>query len=612
MRLHCWLLLPAVVLSRNYPPLLESYLKFGLQGFLGPHPEPPDTPNPSKEYDFIIVGAGSAGCVLANRLTQIEDWSVLLIEAGGPENLLMTIPLIAPFLQFTAANWGYRSEPSEYACKGLKEGRCPVPRGKVMGGSSVLNFMIYARGDQRDYDNWEAIGNTGWSWKNVYPYFLKSEAVQPDSFNYLVDPRYHNQNGYLYVDTAPYKSKLAHAFVKAGEELGFKVGDYNSGNINSFSYLQSTTKNGSRASTSRAFLHPIRKRRNLSVIKYATVTKLLLNGNDVYGVEYLKLGQKHFVFARKEVILSAGAINSPQILMLSGIGPKDHLAEMGIPLVMDLPVGKNLMDHPIIGNVIFTIDKPESVNDENIVQADTLTEYLLHNKGPLSLAGGVEAVAFIDTLNPYGQNAFPDLEIEFCISSPLSVQLINAMFGLNDEIYNKVYKSNGTLHSYLMFMTILRPKSRGSITLLSTDPLKEPRIDLGFLKHPDDVEVLAKGVEWAKYISQSKAMKGFNPKLYDKPIPGCEHHPRGSHDYWVCHARHITVTNYHQCGTCKMGSQDDPTAVVDPRLRVIGIRNLRVIDASIIPMIMSGHPNAVAIMIAEKGSDMIKEDWRRL
>ncbi|CAH1400139.1 unnamed protein product [Nezara viridula] len=596
----------------DYPPLLSSMLQWITKGMSMPNYEPPDTDKPRQEYDFIIVGAGSAGSVLANRLTEIEDWNVLLIEAGGPENIIMTIPLLSPFLQFTGVNWRYFSEPSPYSCKGLKDGRCPVPRGKVMGGSSVINFMVYTRGDRRDYDHWEAMGNRGWSWNDVYPYFLKSEACQSDAFNYMVNPSFHHQKGYLSVDTAPYKSELAHAFVKAGGELGFKVGDYNGGNIEGFSYVQSTTKNGSRFSASRAFLHPIRKRKNLSVVKYGMVTKVLLEGDKAVGVEYVKGNRKFRVRARKEVILSAGAINSPQLLMLSGIGPKKHLMEMNIPVVQDLPVGENLMDHPVIGNVIYTVDKPVSLTEDMVVEADVIANYMLNNKGPLTATGGLEALAFVDVYDPHGPNSFPNLEIQFCISSPLAMQFLNANFGINDKIFNQVYKSNGSVHSYLMFMNVMRPKSRGRITLKSTDPFTKPRIDLGFFSHPDDVKILVKGVELSNNISRTSAFKSFSPKLYDKPIPGCDHHPRNSEAYWACHARFITVTNYHQSGTCKMGPPGNPTSVVDPRLRVIGIRNLRVIDASIMPMIVSAHTNAPTIMIGEKGADMIKEDYNRL
>ncbi|XP_014242259.1 glucose dehydrogenase [FAD, quinone]-like isoform X2 [Cimex lectularius] len=582
---------------------LLSYLNRGVRYFTN---EPPDAKKILPKYDFIIVGAGSAGCVLANRLTEIAEWNVLLIEAGGPESMLMNIPLLAPVLQFTDANWGFLSEPTEFACKGMKGGRCPIPRGRVMGGSSVLNFMVYTRGDKRDYDHWAELGNTGWSWDDVEPYFMKSEDVHIN--DNWIDKVHHRNGGYLSVDTAPYKSPLVTGFVKAGAELGYKVRDYNSGNIEGFSYVQSTVKNGARMSTSQAYLHPVHNRKNLHVVKRAMVTKVLIENGKAVGVIYNKGKKKYTVRVSKEVILSAGAINSPQLLMLSGIGPASHLKEKGIPVVKNLPVGYNLQDHPVIGYVIFTVDKAVGLNENVVTDLGVISNFLRQQKGQMTITGGLEGLAFVDVFNGPRNQQFPNLEIQFCISSPLSIQFLNANFGVNRENF-QIYKSNGSVYSYLMFMNVMRPKSRGRVWLASKNPKMKPKIDLGFLNHPDDVKVLVKGVELAKNLSNTGAMQQFGSKLYDKPIPPCAHLGRDNDRYWECHARHLTVTNYHQSGTTKMGPIGDPTSVVDPRLRVIGIKGLRVIDASIIPVLMSAHTNAPVIMIAEKGADMIKQDW---
>lgn len=362
-------------------------------------------------------------------------------------------------------------------------------------------------------------------------------------------------------------------------------------------------------STSQAYLHPIHTRKNLHVIKNALVTRVIMEGNRAVGVEYRKGGGRYVVRATKEVILSAGAINSPQLLMLSGIGPKDHLEEMKIPVVTDLPVGYNLQDHPVIGYVIYTVDQPVGLSDYIVTDLGVVSNYLNNRKGPLSITGGLEGLAFVDVFNGPKNQQFPNLEIQFCVSSPLTMTLINGMFGIRPDIYNKVYKTDGKTHSFLMFMNVMRPKSRGRIWLKSRDPAVYPHVDLGFLRHPDDVKVLVKGVELTKNITSSKAFQPFGTKLYDKPIPQCAQHGRDTDAYWACHARYLTITNYHQCGTAKMGPVNDPSTVVDPRLRVKGIKGLRVIDASIIPMIMSAHTNAPVIMIAEKGADMIKEEW---
>lgn len=338
------------------------------------------------------------------------------------------------------------------------------------------------------------------------------------------------------------------------------------------------------------------------------VTKIIMEGKKAVGVVYNKGKNKYSVRVSKEVILSAGAINSPQLLMLSGIGPQKHLQEKKIPVVANLPVGYNLQDHPVIGYVIFTVDKPVGINEETITDINVISKYLRTQRGQLTASGGLEGVAFVDVFNGPKNQQFPNLEIEFCIASPISMQLLNANFGINNENY-QIYKSDGRVFSYLMFMNVMRPKSRGRLWLASKNPKIKPKIDLGFLSHPDDVKVLVKGVELAKNISQTRAMRQFGPQLYDKPIPPCAHLGRDTDKYWECHARHLTITNYHQSGTAKMGPIGDPTSVVDPRLRVIGVKGLRVIDASIIPVLMSAHTNAPVIMIAEKGADMIKQDW---
>lgn len=518
------------------------------------------------------------------------------------------MPILANYLQFTDANWKYNTQPSGNYCLAMDNHQCNWPRGKVMGGSSVLNYMIFTRGNRRDYDKWAQMGNVGWSFEDVLPYYKKMEDFTISEF---FDPKYHGRGGYLTVGYAPYHTKLSQAVINASMEYGFKYNDYDGATQPGVSYLHVTMKDGVRASSNRAYLHPIKGRRNLHLRKYAMVKKVLIDPKtkQAYGVEFVNNRITYTIRASKEVILSAGAINSPQLLMLSGIGPKKHLTQVGIPVIKNLKVGYNLMDHVAAGGLTFIIDKPYSVRTVDFLQREPLVEYLSHHKGPLSLPGGCEVLNFVDLKNPFDPDGYPDMELLYQAGSITSDPVLRKNFGITDDLYDSMYKPIEGMHSFMVFPMLMRPKSKGRIVLQDSSYMSKPYIFPNYYAHKEDVKTMVEGIKLAINISQQPAMKEIGARLHDIPLKGCRNFRFGSDEYWECHARHFTFTIYHQSGTCKMGPKTDKMAVVDPRLRVHGIKGLRVIDASIIPEIPAAHTNAPAYMIAEKGADMIKEDY---
>ncbi|XP_060803797.1 glucose dehydrogenase [FAD, quinone]-like [Amyelois transitella] len=606
----------AVLLSPQTQTLdpITAFMDFVQEGTSELGDEPPDVSDLLPEYDFIVVGAGTAGCVLANRLSEISEWKVLLVEAGDKENFIMDIPMMANYLQFTTANWNYKTKPSHKYCTGLQNKQCNWPRGKVVGGSSVLNYMIYTRGAKLDYDAWEAMGNEGWGWEDVLPYFKKIENFNIPKLN---TPKTHGQDGYLNVEYTPYRTAKSKAWVKAAQELGFEYKDYNGGNPSGVSYLQLSMKNGTRHSSSRAYLHPINGRPNLYLTKKSMVTKLIFDDTKtkVIGVELEKRSKKYNILARKEVIISAGAINSPQLLMLSGIGPKSHLDSVRIPVVKDLPVGFNLMDHIAAGGLHFVVNKQKDPSSIEYVlfHLDLVYNWMKTHKGPLALPGGCEALVFTNLDDKFNASGWPDMELLFLGGGLNFDPLIHRNFGFNEKIYGDTYGPLGSTDSFMVFPMLMRPKSKGRVMLQSRDPKVHPLLIPNYFEYPEDLQKIVEGIKLAIDISKQPAMKKIGAKLYDVPIKYClKYGSFGSDAYFACQAQMFTFTIYHQSGTCKMGAKDDPTAVVDARLRLHNIERVRVIDASIMPEVVSSHTNAPVYMIAEKGADMIKQDWGRL
>ena len=373
-------------------------------------------------------------------------------------------------------------------------------------------------------------------------------------------------------------------------------------------------RRGTRCSAAKAFIRPIRLRPNFHLSLWTHVTRVLIDPTTkrAYGVEFIRDGIRQVVYAKKEVILSAGAINSPQLLMLSGIGPAQHLRDVGIEPIQNLPgVGKNLQDHIAVGGLAFLIDYQISIVMNRLVNVNSALRYAITEDGPLTSSVGLEAVAFISTKYANQTDDWPDIEFMLTSASTNSdggTNIKNA-HGLTEEFYNEVYGEINNRDVFGVFPMMLRPKSRGFIKLRSKNPLDYPLMYHNYLTHPDDVDVLREGVKAAIAFGETATMRRFGSRFHSKPLPNCKHLPLYTDDYWNCVVRQYTMTIYHMSCTAKMGPNSDPMAVVDPELRVHGIQGLRVIDASIMPTITNGNINAPVIMIGEKGSDMIKQQW---
>lgn len=567
------------------------------------------------EYDFVVVGAGSAGSVIANRLSEVPDWRVLLLEAGGDPIGTSDIPGAAFLFQKSELDWGYVVEKDPNLCGGFVNGTCFWPRGRGLGGSTLINFMLYVRGNKKDYEHWKELGNYGWGFDDVLPYFRKSQDMRIPE---LKNSRYHGLGGYLTLEDFhdPYFNMMSTSLVRAGEELGFGPSEDANGEVQSgFNNIPGTMDNGARMNVARAFLSPIRGRENLHVLKHAHVTKLLLDNNkSVYGVEFYKDNRRYETIVRKEVILSAGTINSPQLLMLSGIGPKAHLEELGIEVVQDLKVGENLQDHFIfLGNAFATKPlHPEA--QEPLLLMDDLYEYLTRRTGQYSKMRLANIVAFISTREDNKKEDYPDIQyhhIFFPVNDTSTLKHVLDMFHIDSELGEELIRVNTQKDVMIMFPLLLRPRSRGRVLLKSKDPFAHPKIYPRYLNDREDVETAIRAVRFTEKMLKTEAMRHHEPEMLKVRYNECSNEEYDSDAYWECAMRQVGTTCYHITGTCKMGPDGDPDAVVDPKLKVHGIQGLRVADASVMPTVVSGNTNAATIMIGEKAADLIKEEHIR-
>jgi choline dehydrogenase len=529
------------------------------------------------EFDYIIVGAGSAGCVLANRLTADGKYSVLLLEAGPEDShLWIHIPLgYGRLFKEKTVNWMYQTEPEQ----GLKGRSVFQPRGKVLGGSSSINGLLYVRGQHEDYDRWRQHGNLGWGFDDVLPYFKKAEDQTRGADDF------HAVGGPLPVSDWRHADPLSAAFVDAAAEVGFpKNSDFNGATQEGAGFFQTTTKGGRRASTAVAYLRSAKARPNLHVETSALAERILFEGRRAVGVAYRTAGIPRTARARKEVLISGGAFNSPQLLQLSGVGPADLLRQHGIEVVLDASgVGNDLQDHMQV-RVVMRCSQAITLNDvvNNPVRKFlTGLRYAMFRTGPLTIAAGTSG-AFFKT-NP--RLATPDIQIHFL---PFST----------DKMGEKLHPFSGFTASVCQ----LRPESRGSLRIKSADPAAPPEIRINYLASDVDRATNVEGLKILRRILHARALA---PYVVEEVDPGDKITSDGALLAY-CRARGTTI--YHPTSTCRMGN--DPLAVVDQRLRVRGLDGLRVIDASVMPDLVSGNTNAPVIMIAEKASDLILQDAR--
>ncbi|KAG5897963.1 hypothetical protein JTB14_013537 [Gonioctena quinquepunctata] len=553
------------------------------------------------EFDYVVVGAGPTGCILANRLSEVKNWNILLLEAGTWGNDFTDIPVYGSTVKSSKYNWGYRSIPQKTACLGDSERKCDFPRGLGMGGTTLMNGLVYSRGHPEDFNRWADMGNDGWSYEEVLPYFMKTEDFHKTDEDAPVDERYHGFGGYLPVEYNMPRVEQLNEFLQANQELGYNLTDYNSPLVIGVSPTQLNTKHGKRADSGQVFIKPILHRKNLRVMTSSYVTKIHLEGDKAVGIIFSHENILYEASIRKEAVISAGAIGSPHLLMHSGIGPEQHLKKVGIPLERDLEVGSTLRQHSTYYGLTFSSNISAPIRP-----LKELVRQYLKGGGPLASVGPDAGLGFYRTHFENISN-FPDLELMFFAPNATTTNA-NWISSIGEEAYQATWAGTDTTKSFLIYLINLHQHSVGTVRLNSSDPYEYPLIDPNYFSDPEnhDMNVLYEGIQLALKLVETEAFRKINAKFQARPLPACKEFRPFSRDYWFCSLKYLSFDIFHPMGTCSMGPDPAKGAVVNNKCKVHGFENLRVADASVFPSTTSGHPVAVCVMIGEMVADFIK------